>query len=175
VVVGALAASPASPLEMSLARWFRPYYGLADMGYAYRFYSPEPPPTPVLTATLTFADGSERKVRLPDRSLRPRLLYQRQMALANTLYVEVDAARREPPMPGHPHDRWARAFARHLCRLYEGEGCKAVTLHAQMHLVPELERVREALSRPGASGVDLDAEEFYTVPEWIGDYSCDAF
>jgi hypothetical protein len=36
-------------------------------------------------------------------------------------------------------------------------------------------RVQQAASTPGAPPLDLDAEEFYTAPERIGEYSCDAF
>ena len=44
---------------------FRPYHELADLGYSYRYYA-EPPPTPVVTATLEFSDGRpEEMVRLP--------------------------------------------------------------------------------------------------------------
>ena len=56
VISGGLAVPPSSVLERSIADLFTPYYGLADLGYAYRFYV-EPPPTPVVTATLRFGDG----------------------------------------------------------------------------------------------------------------------
>jgi hypothetical protein len=184
VLVGALAAAPASPLEQGLWGLFRNYYGLADQGYAYRFYAPEPPPTPVVVATLRFKDGTERTVRLPDRALRPRLRYQRHLALANTLAAEVAADRQEhdrpPGLPGpppeHRHDDWARSYARHLCLAYGDRGCAAVTLSLRLHLIPDLLRVRAALAAgPSAKGVDLDDEEFYTVPEKIGEFSCDDF
>ena len=59
---------------------------LADLGYAYRFYV-EPPPTPVVTATLRFGDDRpEETVRLPGRDVPgPRMRHQRQLALANAL------------------------------------------------------------------------------------------
>ena len=41
--------------EDEIADLFTPYYGFADLGYAYRFYV-EPPPTPVITATLQFGE-----------------------------------------------------------------------------------------------------------------------
>ena len=198
LLAGALAAQPASPLEGAAASLFQNYFGLVDLGYAYRFYAPEPPPTAVVTATLKFRDGSERTVRLPDRGLRPRLLYQRHLALANTLGVEVESARRERedppnmpprsprssagegaaedgPPPKHRHDAWARSYARHLCLAFGGRGCVGVTLYLRMHLIPELGRVRAALEQRLARRVDLDAEEFYTVPERIGDFACDDF
>src|ERR1017187_2067147 len=42
VISGGLAVPPSSKLEQSIADLFTPYYGLADLGYAYRFYV-EPP------------------------------------------------------------------------------------------------------------------------------------
>ncbi|MEA2629881.1 MAG: hypothetical protein QOE66_100, partial [Chloroflexota bacterium] len=69
--------------------------------------------------------------------------------------------------------RWARSYARHLAKTHPG--ASEVVLHAQLHLIPEVQRVREALASPISRGVDLDAEEFYTTPERIGDYPCDAF
>jgi hypothetical protein len=110
-------------------------------------------------------------VRLPRRGLRPRLRYQRQLALAFHLFSDFDEARR---VAGDgSRSRWARAYARHLAKAWPG--CATVTLFAQMHLIPDPSRVQEAASTPGAPPLDLDAEEFYTAPERIGEYSCDAF
>ncbi len=170
--VAAAAAPPASALERMLASAFGPYYALVDQGYAYRYYAPEPPPTPVVTATIRFADARpEAIVRLPMRGLRPRLRYQRQLALAFHLFSDFDEARREAG--DGSRSRWARAYARHLAGAWPG--CATVTLYAQMHLIPDPVRVLQAASTPGAPRVDLDAEEFYTTPERIGEYPCDAF
>lgn len=77
VLAGALGAPPSSELEHEVAEWFEPYHQVLDQGDAYRYYSSAFPPTPVVTATLTFADGRpEKTVRLPERGLRPRLLYR---------------------------------------------------------------------------------------------------
>ncbi len=169
--VAAASAPPASALERVLASAFGPYYGLVDQGYAYRYYAPEPPPTPVVTATVRFADGRpEAIVRLPRRGLRPRLRYQRQLALAFHLFSDFEEARREAG--DGSRSRWARAYARHLAKAWPG--CATVTLSAQMHLIPDPRRVQQAASTPGAPRLDLDAEEFYTAPERIGEFSCDA-
>jgi hypothetical protein len=171
VVCGALSVPPSSPLERMIADGFAPYYELTSQGHAYRYYAPEPPPTPVVTARLTFNDGRpDVEVRLPDRSLRPRLRYQRHLALANHLYVEFDAARRAED--GSRASRWAESYARHLCRTQK---CARVTLFARFHLIPDLQQVAEALSHSDSAPVDLDADEFYTAPERIGDFACDAF
>ena len=172
VLAGALGSSPSSTLQRDVAHVFATYHQLTDQGYAYRYYAPEPGPTPVVTATIDFSDGRpQRHLRLPARGVVPRLRYQRQLALANHLYVDFDAARSATGDGSQSH--WARSYAKHLAKQYPG--CARVTVLAQMHLIPDPARIREELERPGAKPVDLDAEEFYTVPERIGDFACDAF
>jgi hypothetical protein len=174
MLAAALAAPPASPLEQATAGNFATYYQLLDQGYAYRYFAPEPPPTPVLTATLRFADDRpERSITIPDRTTRPRLLYQRQLALANHLYQEFEEARNLPPDVPPPALHWANSYARHLGHVH---GCESVVLSIRQHLVPNVGQVRESiLAHPGGGeSVDLDAEEYYTVPVRIGEFSCDA-
>ncbi len=173
IVSGVWSAQPASELERAVDSVFEPYDGLIRQGYSYRYYSPEPPPTPVVTATLAFRDGRpERVVRFPDRATWPRMLYQRELNLANWLMADVEEARQ---FAGDgAKSRWAQAFAAHLGRTHPG--CSSVTLRNQSHLVPPLDRVREELAHPepGSKPVDLDADEFYTTPERIGVFPCDA-
>lgn len=172
VMAGALGVPPSSQLEQTIADWFTPYFDLIDMGYSYRFYV-EPPPTPVVTATLHFGDGRpDETVRLPGRDVSgPRLRHQRQLALANSLYSDVQEARLRTRDASQ--SRLARAYARHLCR--SRPGCQVVSLHVQQHLIPDPQQVREAISEPGAPRFDLFDERMFTIPEWIGDYPCDAF
>ncbi len=170
VLAGALGAPPSSKLEHEVAGFFAPYHQMLDQGDAYRYYSTAFPPTPVVNATLSFADGRPDKVvRIPERGLRPRLLYQRQLALAHGLMEDFEAARRDGD---GSKSRWAHAFAGHLCRT--NPGCSEVTLRLQMHLVPSIERVQQSLRTPTLTPVDLDADEFTTAPERIGVYPCDA-
>ncbi|WP_435009709.1 hypothetical protein P12x_000957 [Tundrisphaera lichenicola] len=170
VWVAAWAPPPSSELERDLDVFFDRYQQLTAQGYSPRYYSPEPPPTPVITATLAFADGrAEKVVRIPERGTWPRLLYQRQLALANGLFQDASEARE---FGDASRSRWAHAFATHLGRV--NPGCSSVTLQMQLHLVPSPDRAREWLARPGAGPVDLDADEFYTAPERIGVFPCDA-
>jgi hypothetical protein len=172
LLVGALAAPPSSALERGLHPLFARYFQVIDQGYAYRYYAPEPGPTPIATATIRYADGRpDQTVRLPDRSVRPRLRYQRQLALANHLAVDFQAAR--AGTGDGSRSRWAQSYARHLALTHPG--ASSITLYSQEHLIPDPERVRQALAAPGWPRVDLDAEEFYTTPERIGEYPCDAF
>lgn len=172
LLAAALAAPPSSDLERAAADLFAPYLQLIDQGYAYRYYAPEPGPTPVVTARLRFEDGREESVRLPTRGLLPRLRYQRQLALANHLANDYGQAR--AATGSGRNSVWARSYARHLARTRGGRGCVSVVLSVQWHLAPEPERVAEQTSQSGRV-VDLDAEEFYTAPERIGEYSCDGF
>jgi hypothetical protein len=170
VLAGALGVPPSSQLERAIADLFTPYYGLVDLGYSYRYYA-EPPPTPVITATLQFgANQPDEIVRLPARRVAgPPLRHQRQLALAHGLFVDVQEAKRRENEAGQ--SRLARAYARHLC--HSRPGCRSVTLHLQHHLIPDLDQVRSAREKPGGAPVDLFAESLFTIPERIGDYPCD--
>jgi hypothetical protein len=172
VLAGALGVPPSSLLERTIADPFKPYYDLADLGYSYRYYA-EPPPTPVVTATLSFGEGRpEETLRLPGREVTgPRLRHQRQLALANALFNDVREVKERTGESSR--SRLARAYARHLCRTRPD--CRSVTLHLRQHLIPDPDRVREAMAAPGAPRFDLFAEELFTTPEWIGDFPCDGF
>jgi len=171
VAAGALGVRPSSALEQAVGELFTPYYDLVDFGYSYRYYA-EPPPTPVVTATLGFGEGRPGEtVRLPGRKVAgPRMRHQRQLALANALFMDVQEARQRTG--DGSRSRLARAYARHLCS--SRPDCRMVTLHLRQHLIPELDLVREAISAPGAPRFDLFADSLFTTPEWIGDYPCDS-
>lgn len=170
ILAGALAASPSSALEQSLAAAFAPYHQLIDQGYSYRYYAPEPGPTAIVTATVEYAGGRpEEVVRLPHHGLLPRLRYQRQLALANHLVTDFDEARRATGDGGK--SVWARSYARHLAKTRPGSS--KIILHTQAHLIPDPARV--AAARGTATPIDIDDEEFYTTPERIGEFACDAF
>lgn len=172
LLAGAVGVPPSSELERAIADGFSPYFDVMDLGYSYRFYA-EPPPTPVVTATIRYGDGRpEETVRLPGRDVPgPRMRHQRQLALANALYADVQEARHRVKDPSQ--SRLARAYARHLCKTRPG--CRGVTLHVEQHLIPDPGEVRRALEAPGAPRFDLFAEPMFTTPEWIGDFSCDDF
>ena len=167
--VGVWAAPPSSELQRDAASAFRPYYGLIDQGYSYRFYAPDPPPTPVLIAEIRFDDGRIESIRIPDRSTRPRLLYQRQLALANHLRDDVEQALRAT---GHRNDSvWAQSFARHIGKTHPG--AKTVSLAIEMHAVPDPNLVREAIDQGRSFDLD-DPSASASAPERIGDFPCDA-
>jgi hypothetical protein len=121
----------------------------------------------VATATIRFAGGRpEETVRLPRQGAFPWLLRQRQLALANHLSTDAQAARFEGGDASR--SRWGRSYARHLA--WTHPGCSSIVLSTRLHLIPEVQRVRAILAEPGSKGVDLAAEEFFTTPERIGEY-----
>jgi hypothetical protein len=171
VLTGALGVPPSSTLERNIADAFMPYYGLLDLGYAYRFYA-EPPPTPVVTATLRYTSRPDEMLRLPRRNVAgPRMRHQRQLALANALFMDVQEAKERTG--DSSRSLLARAYARHLCA--SQPGCQSVILRLQQHLIPEPDQVRETQRAKGAAPFDLFAESLFTTPEWVGEYSCDSF
>jgi hypothetical protein len=93
------------------------------------------------------------------------------LALANALFNDVREAKEHTGQSSR--SRLARAYARHLCRTRPD--CRSVTLHVRQHLIPDPDRVREAMAAPGAPRFNLFAEELFTTPEWIGDFPCDGF
>jgi hypothetical protein len=165
VVVAALGARPpASRLERDAVGLFRPYYELINQGTSHRYYAPEPAPTPIVTARLSHDDGREETLRIPDRGLRPRLLYQRHLALANYLAEEARMARAE-----NRPSLWAQSYGKHLCA--SRNGCTDVTLLVQYHLIPSPGELLEHYERTGRA-LDVDAEEFYSVAERVGEVRC---
>jgi hypothetical protein len=165
ILSAALAAAPSAPLVRALASTFGPYHQLLDQGYSYRYYAPEPPPTPVVEARLKFADKRPPlTLRIPDRQAAPRLRYQRQLSIANTIHQEWRAGDDPQARP-----RWTPAFARHLGRTY---GARSVEFFVILHAIPPLGDVQRELDS-GASTVDLDADRFYETPQWVGEYPCD--
>ncbi len=166
---GAIGSEPSSPLEQRLARFFTPYFDLADLGYSYRFYV-EPPATPIAIATLHFEDGRpEQKIRIPERVVAgPPLRRQRQLALAHALLLDAQDARTTTGRSSQ--SRLARSFADRLCRLYPG--CGQVTWQITLHQIPDRGDVIEALDTPSVGRFDLFDESLFTTPEWVGDFPC---
>jgi hypothetical protein len=168
VLAAVLAAPPSSELQRSVANLFRAYYRVADQGYSYRFYTAGAPPTPIVTALLEFEDGRTEEIRIPDRSLWPRLRFQRHLALAYHLFEDVRRAPRDPAT-GDSRSRWAASYARHLCR--ENPGCRRVVLFLQDHLNPTPDELMEA-AREGRT-IDVEDRRYYGDRQRIGVYLCD--
>lgn len=172
ILSGVWASYPSSELERSLADVFSPYNQMIDQGYSYRYFAPEPPPTPILEAKLIAADGRELEtVRVPERGVSPRLRYQRQLAVAREFAVSVEQSRNDSHGAGHVHPPfWAASYARHLGR--RNPACVRVKLFLVLHLIPSRDEVQRSLfdrKRPP----DLDSPSYYSIPELIGEFPCD--
>jgi hypothetical protein len=156
-----------SRLEFDIGKCFWWYCILIHQDVAHSYFAPEPDPaTPVVTARLTFSGNTpDRRIRLPDPSLRPRIRFIRQIALAWHLVHEWT----EDETPHRSY--WAASYARHLCRT--NPGCTRVDLFVEYHQMAQPRMILDAASR-GAK-VDLDSLESYSLPERIGAFSCDEF
>lgn len=171
VAGGALGVPPSSRLQRWFADLFTWHHGLFDQGYAYRYYA-EPPPTPLIVATLHGEDGEDATIRIPERHVAgPPMRRQRQLALANALFSASRPPRDEHDHDGELQESWlARSYARHLGRTHPGTA--SVTLKLQQHLIPPPDRVLDELEETGGP-FDLFAPSLFTTPRWIGDFPCD--
>lgn len=160
-----LAGAPSSELQRLVAEKFAPYAHLIHQANIHRYYAPAPPPTPVVTAEVVFAGRRPPiTLRLPDRATRPRLVYQRQLALAFHLYSDFQQAKNAPE--GAQPSRWGASYGRHLLDVFPGS--TKVTLRAQQHLIPNL--MAPAEHRAPGRAIDPDDPRFFTVPEMVGQY-----
>lgn len=168
VVAAELTSGPSSPLEQQVAHLFERHHQLTDQGSGHRFYS-DIYPTPILLAELRFSEGvPNRIVRIPDRSARPRMLYQRQLALAHSIFQDIR------PMLAAPDRQmsstWAKSYARYLCR--REPGCTGVTISLRMHRNPEPGHLIAA-ARGVVATLDLESDEFYDTTVLVGDFPCE--
>lgn len=173
MLIGAFAAPPSTVLAQSLADKFLGYFQVLDLGQGYRFYAPRPAPTAIITAKLKVreANGKIRyeTIRIPDRSTRPRLRLQRQLALANSLWAEYE--RSLQAHDGHRHSPvLAPAYARHIGKMFPG----AESVELFLHRHPDPAQVEAALrQRQVLTLKELDTERFNTPIESLGSFPCE--
>jgi hypothetical protein len=173
---------PAPDIVVWVKNWVtRPYLQFVFLTNPYRFYAPNPGPTPVLWFRLEYQDGTARWLELPRRQDWPiRMPYQRH--LCAVMLFDQMAGSISPEEPGvrrlSPEGRIAAcSFARYAARKYPrmaADGSlvpvKEVALYSIMHLVMEPWQVRNGwettdmrLHMPfyvgtfGADGLQLDA------------------
>jgi hypothetical protein len=136
VLSAPLAVQPSSQLFGRMWMFFRPYLEAADMNHGYRFFGPDPGPSPLVRYEVEKADGTRLAGIFPDRHRHwPRLLYHRHFMLTDRL----------PPAPeGSAEADWKAAYARSYAEhLYYRHGARRVTLYLQNHLIPYPEQVEE--------------------------------
>jgi hypothetical protein len=156
-----------SPAAEPVRAWLAPYVEFAFLNHGYFFFAPEPGPSHLMQATLSFADGTTSQIRYPDKKAqRPRLLYHRHFMLAeflNQLHappVDPELARQ---MPSGESEAWANNR-----RLFE-----SVRASMESHLAnrygavsAKIDRVRHIL--PGSDAVlkeklPLDHPSLYVI------------
>ncbi len=154
ILAAASSVGPASELVFQIWSVCRPYLQLFYLNHGYNFYAPEPVPSTLLDYVVEAADGTVvASGRIPDHSLWPRLLYQRQLLLTEHIPVAQPAWQKN----------WCARIARHLCRKY---GAATVRLTRLTHSPPTMEMVRQ--------GFGLDDPVTY-VEEPAGEFSCGDF
>jgi hypothetical protein len=130
---------------------FRPYLQVFYLNHGYQFFAPEPAPSTLLDYEVEASDGAVvARGRVPDSSLRPRLLYQRYLLLTEHIAVA-------PPML---QQHWYISYARHLCRRY---GAAKVRLTRLTHYPPTMEEFQ--------NGTRLDDPMNYQEQS-LGTFSC---
>ncbi len=151
--VGLAAATAGPSSELTLALWgvFRPYLLPLYLNQGYGFYAPEPTPSTLLEYDVVKPDGSIVSGRIPDASLSPRLLYQRNLLLCEHLNLAPDEGLQA----------WYRSYARHLCHLH---GARVVRLVRVTHYPPTPAMVQE--------GVATDDPSTYQRVS-LGDFPCE--
>jgi hypothetical protein len=153
IVAAAASAGPTSGLILTAWKVFRPYLQALYLNHGYNFFAPEPNPTTLLDFEAERADGTVVHGRIPDRSIQPRLLYQRYLLLTEHIGIA--------PLALQEH--WYRSYARHLCHRY---GAAQIKLTRLTHYPPTMEMVR--------NGATLDGPVTYAEVN-AGTFPCSEF
>jgi hypothetical protein len=158
--------SPVAELGMG---WLRPYIEALYLNQGYAFFAPDPGPSHLLLARLTFADGRPPlEMRLPDLSRDwPRLLYHRHFMLSEHLHGAF-APDEPPPEMTTDAQREAWLRARELYRRRKAAIERQLKNRFNASHV-ELVRIEHRLLDPVevvTDGKRLDDEDTYlTLPE----------
>jgi hypothetical protein len=150
IIAAAATIGPTSDYVLATWQIFRPYLQLLFLNHGFNFYAPEPSSSMLMEFEAVRPDGSTVSGKIPDPSLWPRLLYQRQLLLTEHISIAPDDRR-----------PWYRSYAHHLCRKH---GASKVHLTLVNHVPMPMEMVR--------NGGRLDDPFTYTKLD-LGDFSCD--
>jgi hypothetical protein len=143
---------PSSRLVQNAWRGVGTYVQLLFLNHGYHYFAPEPGNSTLVAYVLEMPDGRRETGKIPNRGIRPRLLYHRHFMLTEFL-ASSDG------FPPAVRTELVRAMARELCREH---GARRVTLSKVTHRLPTMEWVR--------AGGTLD--DNYTE-EPLGTFSCD--
>jgi hypothetical protein len=153
ILAAASSAGPGSELNYAVWKVFQPYLQVLYLNHGFGFFAPEPVPSTLMDYELELPDGSVKRGRIPDHSLKPRLLYDRHLLLMEHMNLA--------PLP--LQEKWYTSYARHLCHKY---GAKRIKLTKRTHYAPSREMVRD--------GTRLDDPVTYEEL-FLGDFECGAF
>jgi hypothetical protein len=151
IIAAAGSIGPAPGYVLKVWWVFHPYLEFLFLNHGFNFYAPEPSSSMIMEFEAVRADGSTVTGQIPDRALRPRLLYQRHLLLTEHISLAPIDDRRP----------WYQSYARHLCRKY---GAAKVHLTLVSHMPMPMEMVR--------NGGRLDDPITYTKLD-LGEFSCD--
>jgi hypothetical protein len=153
IVLAPWSVPPASRLVQNAWRAVRAYDQVLFLNHGYHYFAPEPGNSTLVAYVLEMPDGSLETGRIPNREIRPRLMYHRHFML--TEFLASDDL--SPAM----RSELVQAMARELCREHHAV---RVTLSRVTHRLPSMEFVR--------AGGTLDDPESYTE-EPLGTFSYD--
>jgi hypothetical protein len=154
ITIAPWSVPPSSRLVQNSWRVIGPYVQLLFLNHGYHYFAPEPGSSTLLAYDLELSDGRHVSGRIPNREIRPRLLYHRHFMLTEFL----GSSDYYPPTI---KTELVRAFARQLCRENQA---RRVSLSRLTHRLPAMEWVR--------AGGPLDDPNSYTE-EPLGSFSCD--
>jgi hypothetical protein len=153
IVVAPASVDPSSELIQATWKVFQPYLDVLYLNHGYHFFAPEPAESTLLAYEAERPDGTVVRGRIPDRSIKPRLLYHRYFMLTEHMNGAPDELK----------NLWHESYARHIGRRV---GASKVKLVQQTHLLPTPERVR--------GGARLDDPDSYEN-QTLGTFACDAY
>ena len=153
IVLAPWSVPPSSRLVQNAWWWgVKAYVQPLFLNHGYHYFAPEPGNSTLVAYVLELPNGKRETGRIPNRGIRPRLLYHRHFMLTEFLA----ASENYPPAV---RTELLRAMARELCHEH---GALRVTLSQVTHRLPTMERIR--------AGGTLD--DNYTE-EPLGTFSCD--
>jgi hypothetical protein len=153
IVLAPWSVPPASRLVQNSWRTVGAYDQILFLNHGYHYFAPEPGNSTLVAYVLEMPDGSLQTGRIPNRDIRPRLLYHRHFMLTESLASD--------DLSPSVRTELIRAMARELCREHHAQ---RVTLSRVTHRLPSMEFVR--------AGGALDDPESYTE-EPLGTFSSD--
>ena len=153
IIIAPASVGPSSELVRSAWGVFQPYLQFLYLNHGYHFFAPEPAESTLLAFVAERDDGTVVRGRIPDRTIRPRLLYHRYFMLTEHMTRRRRSSRssgmsRTPKHIGHKY------------------GATRVSLTQQTHNLPTMEMVR--------NGGRLDDPASYEEQP-LGVFRCDAF